>query len=114
RERPRDLHNPEVTLVRVTVDEAVRIANELVERLCESIAPVRLVVPADGMSLGGSPGGALRDSACDAVFTQTCLEADAGGIEPEVVDAAINAEPVAAVVIEAFDAVTRVEQPAVS
>jgi uncharacterized protein (UPF0261 family) len=114
RDRPRDLHNPEITLVRVSRDEAARIAGELVERLAASDAPVRLIVPTGGLSLGGSPGGSFHDAQADAAFAGAVAEAAGGRLEVELVDAAINDDALAAAVVEAFDAIAPFERPGVS
>jgi uncharacterized protein (UPF0261 family) len=106
RDRPRDLHNPEITLVRVNRHEAGRIASELVERLAASDAPVRLIVPTGGLSLGGSPGGSFHDADADAAFARSVVDAADGRLELELVDAAINDDAVAAAVVDAFDAIS--------
>lgn len=114
RDRPRDLHNPEITLVRVSREEAARIAAELVERLAASDAPVRLLVPTGGLSLGGSPGGSFHDAQADAAFAGAIAEAADGRVEVELVDAAINDDALAAAVLDAFDAIAPFERPGVS
>jgi uncharacterized protein (UPF0261 family) len=114
RDRPRDLHNPEVTLVRVSREEAARIAGELVERLAASGAAVRLIVPTGGLSLGGSPGGSFHDAEADAAFAAAVAEAAGERLEVELVDAAINDDALAAAVIDAYDAIALFERPGVS
>jgi uncharacterized protein (UPF0261 family) len=114
RDRPRDLHNPEVTLVRVSREEAARIAGELVERLAASGAAVRLIVPTGGLSLGGSPGGSFHDAEADAAFAAAVAEAAGDRLEVELVDAAINDDALAAAVIDAYDAIALFERPGVS
>jgi uncharacterized protein (UPF0261 family) len=104
RDRPRDLHNPEITLVRVSRDEAAEIARQLVERVADSAAPVRLIVPTKGLSLGGSPGGSFHDPEADAAFARAVIDAAHGRVHVELVDAAINDDAIAAAVVEAFDA----------
>jgi uncharacterized protein (UPF0261 family) len=114
RDRPRDLHNPEITLVRVSREEAARIAGELVERLTASDAPVRLIVPTGGLSLGGSPGGSFHDAEADAAFALAVAEVAGERLEVELVDAAINDDALATAVVEAFDAIAPFERPGVS
>jgi uncharacterized protein (UPF0261 family) len=109
RDRPRDLHNPEITLVRVSRQEATEIAGELVARLAGSTAPVRLIVPTNGLSLGGSPGGSFHDPEADAAFARAVVEAADGSVAVELVDAAINDDAIAAAVVEAFDALVPTE-----
>jgi uncharacterized protein (UPF0261 family) len=104
RDRPRDLHNPEITLVRVSREEAAQIAEELVERLAGSQAPVKLIVPTSGLSLGGSPGGSFHDPEADTAFVRAVLESAESRVDVELLDAAINDDAVAAAVVEAFDA----------
>ena len=103
RARPHDLHNPEITLVRVSDEEAARVAHELVERLASSRAAVRLILPTNGLSIAGSPGGSFHDSSADAKFTRFVMGAAISRIDVDLIDAAINDEAVAAAVLRAFD-----------
>jgi uncharacterized protein (UPF0261 family) len=114
RDRPRDLHNPEVTLVRVSRREAERIAGELVDRLASSVAPVRLIVPTGGLSLGGSPGGSFHDADADAAFAAAVARAAGDRLEVELVDAAINDDALAVAVVDAFDAIAPFPRPGVT
>jgi uncharacterized protein (UPF0261 family) len=100
--------------VRVSREEAARIATELVERLAASEAPVRLLVPTGGLSLGGSPGGSFHDADADAAFAGAIAAAAGGRFEVELVDAAINDDALAAAVVDAFDAIAPFERPSVS
>jgi uncharacterized protein (UPF0261 family) len=104
--RALDPHNPEITLVRVSGEEALTIGREFVSRALESQGPVELVVPTGGISLAGSPGGRFHDPNADAAFTQTLVEAVNGRIPITLVQTSINDARVAEAVVNAFNNVT--------
>jgi uncharacterized protein (UPF0261 family) len=104
RDRPMDIHNPEITLVRISPEEARHVAREFVRRLLESKGPVRVVVPTGGLSIPGSPGGNFTDPEADGAFTRALLEdAALGGLPLTLVDAPINDDRVSCAVVEAFE-----------
>lgn len=102
RNRPMDIHNPEVTLVRVSKEEAKLIAREFVLRLLESQGPVRVVVPTGGLSIPGSPGGNFPDPEADAAFTRALVEEAEDDLALSLVEAPINDDRVARAVVGAF------------
>jgi uncharacterized protein (UPF0261 family) len=112
RGRAVDLHNPEITLVRVSREEARTLAREFVDRALESQGPVALVAPTDGLSLGGSPGGSFEDPIADAAFTQELVELADGRIPLTLVQAPINDIRLADSVVTAFNSVVADSAPA--
>jgi uncharacterized protein (UPF0261 family)/ABC-type branched-subunit amino acid transport system ATPase component len=67
-------HNPNVTLMRTTPDENVRMGRWIGERLNRMDAPVRFLLPEGGVSALDRPGHAFYDQAADAALFQA-LEA---------------------------------------
>jgi uncharacterized protein (UPF0261 family)/ABC-type branched-subunit amino acid transport system ATPase component len=61
-------HNPQVTLMRTTVEENDRIGRWIGERLNLMDAPVRFFLPEGGVSALDQPGGAFHDPAADAAL----------------------------------------------
>ena len=80
RDQPYVRHNPHITLVRLTANQMVRVANVMVERLNRAIAPVIVAIPKGGYSFYNKDGLHFRDIEADAVFTET-LKA---GLKPEI------------------------------
>jgi uncharacterized protein (UPF0261 family)/ABC-type branched-subunit amino acid transport system ATPase component len=59
------VHNPNVTLMRTTVDEAARVGRFIVEKLNRMEGPVRFLIPEGGLSGLDRPGGPFWDPAAD-------------------------------------------------
>jgi uncharacterized protein (UPF0261 family)/ABC-type branched-subunit amino acid transport system ATPase component len=58
-------HNPNVTLMRTTPDEATRIGRFIVDKLNRMEGPVRFLIPEGGVSGLDRPGGPFWDPAAD-------------------------------------------------
>ncbi len=78
RERKLYRHNPQVTLMRTTVDENRQIGEWIAERLNRCTGPVRFLIPEKGVSAIDAPGRPFHDPEADSVLFNT-LEAH---IEP--------------------------------
>ncbi|CAM5557448.1 hypothetical protein MAUB1S_09334 [Mycolicibacterium aubagnense] len=64
------IHNPQITLMRTTLEENVAMGKWIGERLNRSIGPVRFLLPLGGVSLLDAPGQPFHDPAADeALFT---------------------------------------------
>jgi uncharacterized protein (UPF0261 family) len=68
------VHNPQVTLMRTTPEENVRMAEWIAERLNRMQGPVRFFLPEGGVSLLDAPGQPFHDPVADAALFDT-LEA---------------------------------------
>ena len=70
RYRGRNLHrhNPQVTLMRTTAEENVRMGRWIGERLNRMDGPVRFFLPEGGLSQLDAPGQAFHDPAADAAL----------------------------------------------
>ena len=65
-ERKLYVHNPTVTLMRTTPEEAARIGRWIGERLNAMDGPVRFFLPDGGLSALDAPGGPFADPHADA------------------------------------------------
>lgn len=101
-DRVMDAHNPDITLVQVSAPEAQLIAAAFVERLTESDGPVRVVVPTQGLSLGGSPGGIFSGTDADGAVVTSLVALAADAMPLILVDAAINDPKTADAVLAAL------------
>jgi len=68
-------HNPQITLMRTTVDENIRQARWIAERLNQCEGEVRFLLPRGGVSALDAPGQPFWDPAADAALFET-LTAD--------------------------------------
>ena len=75
RDRLLYVHNPQVTLMRTTVEENARFGAWLAARLNRMEGPVRFLLPEGGVSAIDAPGQPFFDPLADAAFL-AALEAD--------------------------------------
>ena len=68
RDRALYKHNPQVTLMRTTVEENDRMGRFIGERLNRMDGPVRFFLPEGGLSQLDAPGEAFHDPAADAAL----------------------------------------------
>jgi len=95
-------HNPEFTLIRTSVEEMKEIAQSLGDKLNKAKGPVIILLPLQGLSIGGIKGGSTHDPEGDHAFFETLkesLRADIPVIEEEM---HINEEPFADLIFKAF------------
>jgi uncharacterized protein (UPF0261 family)/ABC-type branched-subunit amino acid transport system ATPase component len=78
KDRTLHVHNPNVTLMRTTPDEAARIGRFIADKLNRMAGPVRFLVPEGGLSGIDRPGGPFWDPAADRAL----FEALATGFRP--------------------------------
>ena len=64
-------HNPQITLMRTTVEENIRQARWIAERLNRCEGEVRFLLPMGGVSALDAPGKAFWDPAVDAALFET-------------------------------------------
>ncbi len=91
RDRAVHHHNPYNTNVRTSREELRRVGELMAERLNASRGPVVVLIPTQGWSEVGSPGGVLHDPKANADFVKTLRER----LDPQVrlaqADMTINA-----------------------
>ncbi|MFE7420455.1 Tm-1-like ATP-binding domain-containing protein [Rhodococcus sp. NPDC057529] len=83
-------HNPELTLVRLTTSEMMRVAETFAAKANNSVGPTRVYVPTAGLSVPNAPGQVFWDPEADRAFTtvlESCLEPN---IELTKLDVHIN------------------------
>jgi uncharacterized protein (UPF0261 family) len=77
RGRKLHVHNAQVTLMRTSIAENRQIAAFIAEKLNQSIAPLRLLIPEGGLSLIDLPGQPFHDPAANAALfdeLERCLQ----------------------------------------
>lgn len=93
RAQPFVRHNPHITLVRLTQEQMVRVAEVMAERLNQATAPVVVVIPKGGFSFYNRDGLHFRDIQADQAFVRalrTRLRAEFPVIE---IDSHVNDPP---------------------
>jgi uncharacterized protein (UPF0261 family) len=93
-------HNPQVTLMRTTVEENLELGRILAEKLNGSRGPVSVLLPLRGGSIIGAPGGPFHDSAADAALFSSLKAALRPDIPVHELDCAINAPEFADVCVD--------------
>jgi uncharacterized protein (UPF0261 family) len=90
RDRILHAHNPEVTLMRTTPDEAAEIGTKIAEKLNASTGPTVLAIPRGGTSMLDSEAGPFHDPAADRALFEAMRGALNDQVECMSVDAHIN------------------------
>jgi len=81
-------HNPQVTLMRTSVEECGQIGRIIAEKINTYEAPAAVMIPQQGVSALGAPGGAFHDAAADeALFAALRTHAQ---VPVETLDEPIN------------------------
>jgi uncharacterized protein (UPF0261 family) len=102
RDRPVYDHNPEYTLVRASHDEKATMGRIFAERVNESRAAVRIVMPMRGLSIPATPDGPFWDPEGDALFLAALREHLRDDIPVHEVDLHINDPELGRFVAELF------------
>ena len=95
-------HNPNVTLMRTTVEENVAMAERMAALLNESKAPVTVLYPRMGVSVIDSPGGPFWLPEANEAWLRVMKERLRPGIEVVELDNNVNDEPFAVACAEAL------------
>jgi uncharacterized protein (UPF0261 family) len=90
RERATHYHNPYNTNVRTSGEELRRVGELIAERLNAARGPVVVLIPTQGWSEVGSPGGVLHDPEANADFVMTMRERLDPRVRLHEVDLTIN------------------------
>jgi uncharacterized protein (UPF0261 family) len=95
-------HNPVATLVRVETAEMEQLAENIADRVNPATAPTAVIVPSQGLSLVGVPGGAIHDAKADLALIERLRARLEPHIHFEVIDDAINSTAFATRVADLF------------
>lgn len=95
-------HNPQVTLMRTSVDECLALGKLLAGKINLSTGPVRVLLPWDGISVISQPDGPFHDGAADEALFDTLKTHLRDDIAVEEFDCAINAPQFAEVAAKAL------------
>lgn len=90
RKRPHYRHNPVATLIRVNEAEMRTLGREIAERISDAVAPTAVMVPMEGLSLIGVPGGPISDSAAETALVEALRENLPASVPLEVLKTDIN------------------------
>lgn len=90
RSQPYVKHNPHITLVRLTAEQMVQVAEVMAERLNEAIAPVIVAIPKGGFSFYNRDGLHFRDPEADQAFVRTLKAKLKPEIEIRELDGHVN------------------------
>jgi uncharacterized protein (UPF0261 family) len=83
-------HNPDITLLRTDVDESRRLGEILAQKLNGSRGPVTVLLPLQGLSVIGAPGGPFHWPEADAALFQALTAALRPDIRVIRMDCPIN------------------------
>ena len=97
-DRAHTYHNPVILVPRTNADELTRLADTVADRLNGAKGPIRVLMPAKGLSSYSVPGGPLEDPEADQVLAGALQEKlslsveviDAGAEDPSFVDHAVS------------------------
>ena len=84
-------HNPQVTLMRTSVDECLALGKLLAGKINLSTGPVRVLLPRGGISVISQPDGPFHDGAADEALFDTLKAHLRDDIAVEEFDCSINA-----------------------
>lgn len=84
------IHNPQITLMRTTPEENVRLGRLLAEKLNAYHSPVTVLIPRGGISVISAPGGAFYDPESDRALFDTLTASLRPDIEVIVMERDIN------------------------
>jgi uncharacterized protein (UPF0261 family) len=104
RHRLLHVHNPQITLMRTTPEENIRMAEWIADRLNRMEGEVRLLLPEGGVSALDVPGQAFHDPAADHALFDTLAARVVPTARRRVIRLpyAVNDAPFAAALVDAF------------
>lgn len=102
RDRPGYRHNSTSTLVRLSRDEMVELGGVVADRLAGTRGALRVIAPTRGFSMADSEGEVLWDPDGDMAFIDALEAALPPDVPLERVDANVNDERFAALVVDRF------------
>ena len=83
-------HNPQVTLMRTSIDECAALGKILAEKINLSTGPVTVLLPLSGISVISQPDGPFHAATADAALFDTLKSYLRDDIAVEEIDCAIN------------------------
>jgi len=95
-------HNPQVTLMRTSPEESAALGQLVAGKVNASRGPVRVLLPRQGLSVIGAPGGPFHDPAADAALFEALESGLRPGISCSSLDCGINDPAFARAAVEAL------------
>jgi uncharacterized protein (UPF0261 family) len=105
RDRKKYYHNPAFTLIRPSVEEMEEIGRRICGKLNTAKGPIQVVLPLQGLSIGGLKGGTTYDPTGDRALFDAIRKNMRTDIPVIEMDNHINEEPFADRVFQAFEEV---------
>jgi uncharacterized protein (UPF0261 family) len=103
RSQPSVPHNPNITLVRLSKEQMIRVADVVVERLNQATAPVIVAIPTGGYSFYNKDGLHFRDLEADHAFVQTLKDNLKPDISVREIEAHVNDPRFVEKILEVFE-----------
>jgi uncharacterized protein (UPF0261 family) len=107
RPQPFVRHNPHITLVRLTKEQMIRVAEVMVERLNQAAGPVVVAIPNGGFSFYNRDGLHFRDLEADKAFSRFLKD----HLKPEIpvieIQSHVNDTGFVSKVVELFEELIR-------
>jgi uncharacterized protein (UPF0261 family) len=95
-------HNPQATTLRLNSDEMRSVAKVMAEKLNRANGPVKVLIPTRGFSSWDREGKSFYDPDADKIFIDSLKQSLHPSIMVSEIDAHINDEQFAEVIVEAF------------
>ncbi len=84
------IHNPQVTLIRTSVDECRELGRIIAEKVNRYTAPVTVLIPLQGISVISATGGPFYDPEADAALFDSLISHLSPTVPVQRIDANIN------------------------
>jgi uncharacterized protein (UPF0261 family) len=101
--QPSVRHNPHITLVRLTGEQMVRVAEVVGSRLNQAKGPVIVAIPRGGYSFYNREGLHFRDVEADRLFVETLRSTLRPGIPIVEIDSHVNDPPFVEEILSTFE-----------
>jgi len=93
-------HNPELTLVHLTVEEMAEVGRAFARKASTAAGPTTICVPMRGFSVHDCDGGEFWDRDADAAFVAALQEGLSTSVQLRLIDAHINDDDFSDIVVE--------------
>jgi uncharacterized protein (UPF0261 family) len=103
RQQPHVMHNPHITLIRLTINQMIQVAELMAQRLNQAKAPVIIAIPRGGFSFYNRDGLHFRDPEADGNFVKTLRDQLKPGITVIEIDSHVNDPAFIEAILDLFE-----------
>jgi len=103
RQQPYVMHNPHITLVRLTSSQMIQVAELMAQRLNQAKAPVVVAIPRGGYSFYNRDGLHFRNPEADESFVKTLKNSLKPDIATVEIDSHVNDPPFIEAILDLFE-----------